>query len=75
MAQTTPPAAQQPCAQCPHRHTRNQDDFGGQIMLLIAQLTPLERKQMMALIDDILSKSRQAHSATAKPEGKRRKKR
>lgn len=44
-------------------------------MLLIAQPTPTERKPMMALIDDILRKSPQAHSATAKPEGKRRKKR
>ena len=43
-------------------------------MLLIAQLTPLERKQMMALIDDILTKSQQAHQATAKQQGKRRKK-
>ena len=75
MAQTTAPAAAQACADCPHRHTRNQDDFGGQIMLLIAQLTPLERQQMMALIDDILAKSQQAHSTTAKPDGKRRKKR
>ena len=48
----------------PHHHTRNQDDFGGQIMLLIAQLTSTERKQMMALIDDILAKSQQAHQAT-----------
>jgi hypothetical protein len=72
MGHTTPPAAGQPCAQCPHRQ---QNDFGGQIMLLIAQLTPLERKQMMALIDDILAKSQQAHQATAKQQGKRRKKR
>ena len=69
------PAAGHPCAQCPHRHTRNQDDFGGQIMLLIAQLTPTERKQMTALIDDILAKSQQAHQATAKQQGKNRKKR
>ena len=75
MAQTTPPAAQQPCAQCPHCHTRNQDDFGGQMMLLIAQLTTTERRQMMALIDDILAKSQQAHQTMAKQQGKRSKKR
>ena len=44
-------------------------------MLLIAQLTALERKQMMVLIDDILAKSQQAHQTTAKQQGKRSKKR
>ncbi|WP_338847479.1 hypothetical protein V8J88_02050 [Massilia sp. W12] len=75
MTHPTSDAAGPTCADSPQRHTCQQNDFGGRIMQLIKELTPTERMQMVALIDDILAKSRQANSATAKPHGKRRKKR
>ncbi|WP_338847458.1 hypothetical protein V8J88_01920 [Massilia sp. W12] len=75
MTHATPAAPAQPCAQCPHRHHSTHNDFASQLTQLIAELTPTERTQMVALIDDILAKSRQANSATAKQKDQRRKKR
>ncbi|WP_338847455.1 hypothetical protein V8J88_01905 [Massilia sp. W12] len=71
MTHATPAAPAQPCAQCPHRHHSAHNDFASRLTQLIAELTPTERTQMVALIDDILAKSRQAHQTTAKQRKKR----
>ncbi len=51
-----------PCANCPHKVANaNNSDLGQQIMRIIDDMTPAERAQMVTLIDDILTASRQRH--------------
>ncbi len=53
---------EQPCAHCPHKATTPANsDLGQQMMQIINDMTPTERQQMVALIDDILAASRQRH--------------
>ena len=55
---TTPIIAiKQPCDRCPHNAANA--NLGQQIMQHISQLTPAERGQMLALIDQILTASHQ----------------
>lgn len=49
----------QACANCPNR--ANNSDLGQQIMLVINEMTPLERQQMESLINDLITASRQRH--------------